>query len=310
MPELQVIVNPAAGKGAGLRQRERVRELLSDHGLDFDLVQTDGPLHAIELSREASLAGYKAVIAVGGDGTSNEVINGLMRAKEEGGNAALGVIGVGTGNDFAYAAGIPAEMEAACRCLAQDHRRWIDVAFVRGGDWSDDGRYAGNGVGVGFDVIATLEVKKIKWLTGTPAFVLAALKTLFLYFKAPLITMEADGQTITQRWLMMSMMNGRRFGGGFHIAPQAVLDDGLFDLTLARQTSRLTILRLMGMYMQGTQHTHPAVSSMRAKKITIRAEGRLVSHADGEIFMIDGNYLELDMLPRQLQVISLPKDTP
>jgi len=304
MPELKVIINPVAGKGAGLRHQDQVRDLLNQNRLDFDLVQTEGPLHAIGLARDASLAGYKAVVAVGGDGTSNEVINGLMQAKKKGGGAALGVIGIGTGNDFAYGVGVPEDMQAACQCLAKDQRRWIDVAFVKGGNWSEVGRYAGNGIGVGFDVIATLQVKRIKWITGTPAFVLAALKTLFLHFAAPLISMEADGKSITERWVMMSMMNGRRLGGGFRIAPQALLDDGLFDLTLARQTSRLTMLRLMGMYMQGTQHTHPAVRTMRAKRIAIRAEGGLASHADGEIFMTDGKCLDLEMVPRQIEVIS------
>ena len=302
MPAFKIIVNPTAGKGNGLRQSEPIRTLLRSHGLDFDLVHTQAPLHAIELAREASLAGCEVVVAVGGDGTSNEAINGLMQAREKGGDASLGVIGVGTGSDFAYAAGVPAGIEAACRCLAQGHRRWIDIGHVAGGDWPA-GRYFGNGVGIGFDVIATVETQKIKWLTGTPAFLLGALKTMLLYFQAPLIALQADGQTQTEHWLMISMMNGRRFGGGFYVAPHAQIDDGLFDITLARQTSRLTILRLMGMYMRGTQHTHPDVSGMRARQIAIHADGGLMSHADGEIFMQNGRHLELEMLPHQLQVI-------
>lgn len=302
MPAQRVIVNPVAGKGAGERQTERIRALLDANGLDYDLVRTDAPLHAIELARDASLAGYEVVVAVGGDGTSNEVINGLMQAKEAGGGAALGVIGVGTGSDFAYAAGIPRDLESACRYLAGARRRWIDIARVFGGDWPE-GRYVGNGVGVGFDVIATVEVKKIKRLTGTPAFFLAALKTLFLYFDAPLITVQADDQTLTQHFLMISVMNGRRFGGGFYVAPDAQPDDGLFDLTLARQKNRLTVLRLMGMYMQGTQLTHPTVSGTRARRVVIRADGGLTSHADGEIFMTEGTFIRMEMLPRQLQVV-------
>jgi diacylglycerol kinase (ATP) len=309
MPAFKVIVNPVAGKGAGLRQTERIRASLQANGLEFDLVHTQAPLHAIELACEASLAGHEVVVAVGGDGTSNEVINGLMQAREKGGNAVLGVIGVGTGSDFAYAAHIPAGIEAACHCLAQGHRHWIDIGHVVGGDWPA-GRYFGNGVGIGFDVIATAEVRKIKRLTGTPAFLLAALKTLVLYFNAPLITVQADGQTLTEHWLMISMMNGRRFGGGFYVAPEAQIDDGLFDVTLARQSTRLTALRLMGMYMQGTQHTHPTVRGIRARQIAIYAEGGLMSHADGEIFMRDGRHLELEVHPRQLQVICQPEGVP
>lgn len=306
MPAIKVIVNPAAGKGAGGRQAEEVRARLAANGIDGDLTLTEGPGHAIEIAREASLAGCKVVVAAGGDGTTNEVINGLMQAKEKGGGAALGVIGLGTGNDFMYAAGIPEDLGRACRCLAQGRRRWIDIAHVRGGDWPC-GRYVGNGVGVGFDVKATIEVRKIKRLTGTPAFVLAALKTLFLYFDAPMITVQADDLTLTGHFLMISIMNGRRLGGGFYVAPQALPDDGMFDLTLAVQTTRLTILRLMAMYMRGTQLAHPSVSGLRARRIVVRAEGGLTSHADGEIFLTDGRYIELEMLPRQLQVVCEPE---
>jgi YegS/Rv2252/BmrU family lipid kinase len=308
MPAVKVIVNPAAGKGAGRRQAKEIRARLAANGIDGDLAFTEGSGHAIEMAREASLAGCKVVVAAGGDGTTNEVINGLMGAKEKGGGAALGVIGLGTGNDFTYAARIPEDLDGACRCLAQGHRRWMDIAHVKGGDWPC-GRYVGNGVGVGFDVKATVEVRKIKRLTGTPAFVLAALKTLFLCFDAPMITVQTDDRTVTGRFLMISIMNGRRLGGGFYVTPEALPDDGMFDLTLAMQTTRLTILRLMAMYMRGTQLSHPSVSGMRAHRIVVRAEGGLASHADGEIFITDGQYIELEMLPRQLQVVCEPEGT-
>ncbi len=309
MPSLRVIVNPAAGNGNGQIQTDRVRSLLRANGLDFDLVHTRGPGHAIELACEASLKGYKAVVAVGGDGTANEVLNGLMQAKVSGGDALLGMVSVGTGNDFAYAAGIPQGVETACQCLASGHRRWIDVARVTGGDWPQ-GRYAGNGIGVGFDVTATIEVHKIKRITGTAAFLLAALKTLLLYYKAPTITVQADGQTYRDRYLMISAMNGRRFGRGFYTAPEAQPDDGLFDLVLAQQASRITILLLIGRYMRGTHIAHPKISALRARRITIRADGGLNSHADGEIYMVNGKEIELEMLPRQIEVIYDPKERP
>lgn len=305
MPAFQVIVNPVAGKGAGLAQTEPVRTLLKSHQLDFDLIRTEGPGHAIELARQASLDGCPVVVAVGGDGTSNEVINGLMQAKEKGGGAAMGAIGVGTGNDFAYAAHIPAGIEAACQCLVQGHRGWIDVGRVRGGEWPQ-GRYFGNGVGIGFDVVATLEVQKIKRITGTPAFFLAVLKTLLLYYKAPLMTLHLDDETLVQPLWMISIMNGRRFGGGFYVAPDALPDDGLFDLTMTRLTSRLVALRLIGMYLQGTQKKHWSVSSRQARQVTIDAENGLMSHADGEIFLQNGQHLELTLLPHRLEVICQP----
>jgi diacylglycerol kinase (ATP) len=132
---------------------------------------------------------------------------------------------------------------------------------------------------------------------------IAVLKTMLLYYDAPSITVQADDTTLHNRYLMISAMNGRRFGGGFHVAPGAQPDDGLFDLVLAIQPSRLTMLRLMVMYMRGTQLSHPKVQSLRAKRIAISADGGLDSHADGEIFMIGGDRIELEMHPRQIKVI-------
>jgi diacylglycerol kinase (ATP) len=168
----------------------------------------------------------------------------------------------------------------------------------------------GNGVGVGFDVTTTLEVKKLKRITGTAAYLIAVLKTMLLYYDAPLIAVQADDTTLHDHYLMISAMNGRRFGGGFLVAPEAHPDDGLFDLVLAVQPSRLTMLRLMVMYMRGTQLSHPKVHSLRARRITIAADGGLDSHADGEIYMIGGDRIELDLLPRQIEVISAREESP
>ena len=302
MPLTQVIVNPIAGKGAGVRESAHVQQLLHEQGLAFDLVYAERPGHAIELARTASQNGYDAVVAVGGDGTANEVLNGLMQAGSRDERLPLGVLPVETGNDFAHGIGVPHDLEAACRCLARGHRRWIDVGRVSGGQWPE-GRYLGNGVGIGFDVTVTLEVKKLRRISGALAYLVAVLKTLFLYYRAPLITVQADGETCQGHYLMISAMNGQRFGGAFYTAPHARPDDGWFDLVLAQQVSRLTMLALVGRYMRGTQLTHPKIEAMHARRISIQAEGGLNSHADGEVFMIDGHALELEVLPQQIEVI-------
>lgn len=213
--------------------------MLQSHGLDFDVVRTERPWHAAELAEQAALSGYDVVVAVGGDGTANEVLNGLMLAKQAGaeGDVAMGVLSVGRGNDFAFGVGVPRDLAAGCRVLAQGHRRAIDVGRVVGGLYPQ-GRYFGNGVGIGFDAVIGFEALKMTRLHGFVSYIVAALKTIFLYFQAPLVRIEYDGQTITQPSLMVSIMNGRRLGGGFMMAPQAKLDDGLFDLCIADQVSR------------------------------------------------------------------------
>jgi YegS/Rv2252/BmrU family lipid kinase len=299
---MQVIVNPVAGKGAGMRESARVRQLLHDQGLAFDLAYTEWPGHATELARSASQHGYDAVVAVGGDGTANEVLNGLMQSRSRDNRLPLGILPVGTGNDFAHGVGVPSDLEDACRCLAGGHTRRIDVGRVCGGQWAG-GRFVGNGVGIGFDVTVTLEAKKLRWVSGALAYLIAVLKTLFLYYKAPLITVEADGETYRQHYLMISAMNGQRFGGAFYTAPDARPDDGWLDLVLAQQVDRLTMLVLVGRYMQGTQLSHPKVQATQARRIRVRARGGLNSHADGEVFMIDGRELQCEIVPQQIDVI-------
>jgi diacylglycerol kinase (ATP) len=307
MSAVQLIVNPAAGQGAGARATPQIEQWLRELGVTYDLVHTERPGHAIELARAASRNGYIAAVAVGGDGTANEVLNGLMQARPRGERLPLGILPVGTGNDFGHGIGIPHDLEKACRCLERGHKRWIDVGRVCGGQWAE-GRYVGNGVGIGFDVTVTLEAKKLKWASGALAYMIAVLKTLFLYYRAPLISVEVNGEVRQKRYLMISAMNGQRFGGAFYTAPHARPDDGQFDLVLAQQVSRPVMVALVGRYLRGTQLSHPKIEAMHARRISVQAEGGLNSHADGEVFMIDGRTLEIEVLPHQIEVICDPED--
>lgn len=303
------IVNPIAGRGAGERAIPQIEQMLSGHGLDFDLVRTEAPWHAADLAQEAVAAGYDAVVAVGGDGTSNEVLNGLMRAKQTGaGTCPMGILCVGRGNDFAYGVGVPTDPEAGCQALAQGQRHTMDVGRVVGGLYPE-GRYFGNGVGIGFDAVVGFEAVKMTWVHGFPSYLVAVLKTVFLYYKAPLVAIEYDGQTVTQPALMVSVMNGRRMGGGFLMAPQGQPDDGLFDLCIARQVSRARIFGLIPHFLRGTQATQEPIRTGQARRVVVTAvEGVLPAHADGETLCTDGRRLELELLPCQIEVIYQPPE--
>lgn len=306
MTQHKIIANPTSGRGAGEPAIPAVEGLLRGLGLSFDLVRTERPWHAAELAQQASLEGYEVVVAVGGDGTANEVLNGLMQAQQAGagGKTAMGTVSVGRGNDFAYGVGVPKDMAAACQLLAQGRRHPIDVGRVVGGLYPQ-GRYFGNGVGIGFDAVVGFEAVKMTRLHGFPSYIVAALKTIFLYYRAPLVRIQYDGHEVTQLSLMVSIMNGRRLGGGFMMAPQGLIDDGLFDLCIASQVSRARIFALIPRFMQGTQATHPAISTARAKKVVVTAvEGVLPAHADGETLCTEGRELALELLPRQLDFIS------
>ncbi|MFC2082866.1 diacylglycerol/lipid kinase family protein [Candidatus Bipolaricaulota bacterium] len=303
MGKYRLIVNPAAGGGTAGQSIPEIERRLSDLGLDFDLVQTEQPWHAVELA-QAAAAEVDVVVAVGGDGTANEVLNGLMLAKEAGHNATMGVLCVGRGNDFAFGMSIPSELEVGCELLATDHRRVVDVGRVVGGDFPE-GRYFGNGVGIGFDAVVGFVAAKQKHLRGFIGYFVAAIKTIFLYFKAPLVQLEYDGQPMNMHALMVSVMNGTRMGGGFMMAPNGKPDDGMFDLCIARQVSRPRIFALMLKFMKGTQAEHPAITPGRTNRITVTAvEGTLPAHLDGETLCLEGHKLELEIVPNALRIVS------
>jgi diacylglycerol kinase family enzyme len=197
----------------------------------------------------------------------------------------------------------PPDLSEACLALAEGKRKTIDMGLSAGGDYPK-GRFFGNGVGIGFDAVVGFEALKLKRLHGFPSYIVAALKTIFLYYQAPTVRIEYDGEVLTQPALMVSVMNGRRLGGGFMMAPEGQIDDGLFDLTIADQVDRASIFGLILRFMQGSQVGHPAIKTARAAKVTITAEqGSLPAHADGETICEAGDKLELEIVPQALEVI-------
>jgi diacylglycerol kinase (ATP) len=300
----KIIVNPTAGRGSGERALPQIEQVLREHEVEADFCRTEAPWHAAELAQQAVRDGYDVVVAVGGDGTANEVLNGLMLAQSAGlGSAAMGVLTVGRGNDFAFGAGLPLALEEGCQALAQGSQSAIDVGRVTGGLYPQ-GRYFGNGVGIGFDAVVGFEALKMTRLHGFISYLVAALKTIFLYYKAPLVRIEYDDTQITLPALMVSTMNGRRMGGGFMMAPEGLADDGLFDLCIARQVSRAGIFALIPRFMQGTQASHPAITTARAQRVAVNAlQGVLPAHADGETLCVDGQELVMEILPRAIQMI-------
>jgi YegS/Rv2252/BmrU family lipid kinase len=307
MTKYKIIANPISGRGDGGRHIPDIEEAFRKSGLDFSLIRTEYPGHAVKLTQQAVAEGYDYVIACGGDGTANDVINGLMLAKKAGlGKAAMGVITVGRGNDFAFSMGIPAGWEACCKLIAEDLKREIDIGLVTGGDFPE-GRYFGNGVGIGFDAVVGFIAVKLKPLSGFLSYLVAALETIFIYYKAPLVKIVLDGaETITQPSLMVSVMNGRRLGGGFMLAPNGLADDNEFDLNIVQQASKFENLLLMLRYIQGKQAGHPKIKLCQAKKVSVTAlEGVLPVHADGETFCKEGSSLEIEIFPRQIVLISV-----
>lgn len=300
-----VIVNPVAGKGAAKKLLPEIEALLESLGVDYDLEVTAYPGHAIQLAEEAGSNRYDTVVAVGGDGTANEVINGLMKAANNSRlSANLAVLPVGRGNDFSFGMGVPQDLEAACKLLMDGKTRKIDIGFVKGGDFPE-GRYFGNGVGIGFDTVVGFEAAKLpSFISGIPAYLIAALKTIFLFFNAPTIQLDIDGDLLEQPCLLVSLMNGRRMGGSFMFAPDSASDDGLLNLCIAGQVTRWQVLGLFPKVMAGTQATHPAIKMPIGTHIKIKAiTGTLPVHADGETICVAGDRLDVEVLRERLNLV-------
>jgi diacylglycerol kinase (ATP) len=300
-----VIVNPTSGRGLGEKSIPQIESFFKEHNLDFTLVRTERVWHAAELAEGAAHNGYDVVVCASGDGTVNEAINGIMRAKKAGHNSlAFTVLSIGTGNDFAGGTGIPANLDDCLVSLKANKRKKIDLGFVKGGDYPD-GRYFGNGIGVGFDAAVGNEAIKIRWTRGLMAYLIGVIKTVFLYYNPARVEIILDdNETIEQTSLMISVMNGRRMGGGFQMAPESQADDGLFDLCIAKTATKGRILAMIPHFIRGTQKTLPEIQMKRARKVSIRSlDVTFPAHADGEFICLDGSHLMLELLPQELEII-------
>ena len=257
------------------------------------------------LAEEAGDQGYDVVVAAGGDGTVNEVINGLMAAKLNGKKIpCLGVLPAGRGNDFAGSMGIPGDIARAIHVLTEGKTRKVDIGQLIGGDYPA-GKYFGNGVGIGFDTIVGFEAAKLpSFLSGTPGYLIAAIKTMFLYYKAHRFRIVLDKETIEQPCLIVSVMNGKRMGSSFMMAPRSKPDDGLLNLMIVDQVSRMGVIKLMGKIMAGKQEGQPHVRMPLSSSVEITAlTGSLPVHADGETICKAGDHLSIRIIPQQIDLV-------
>ena len=307
-----IIYNPNAANGTAEKKADYVRSLFDDAGLEYSMEFTEGPGHAESLAQE-NARNHEVLVAAGGDGTANEVINGIMRASQPPSSStnvpAMGVLCVGRGNDFAFGAGIPSKLPEAVDVLSQDYRKTIDTGYISGPE-APKGRYFGNGIGIGFDTIVGLEARKIKWAQGFLGYLLGALKTMFFYYSAIPLTLDSDGRKDARPMLQISAMNGRRMGGAFYMAPEAANDDGYFDICIAGEPKRREMLGVILQFLKGSQAGNRHITFDRAKKIVVTSsDGKIVMHADGETICTEGREVVVEIVPGALSVVSTPPPT-
>jgi YegS/Rv2252/BmrU family lipid kinase len=263
-------------------------------GVGFDLVETKAPGEAVDIAQRAALE-YDAVIAAGGDGTVHEVVNGLLRA---GGGAALGVLPLGSGDDFVKMLPLGDAVER----IRRSQPKALDAGRIRAAGAE---RYFANGMDIGFGAHGASNIRKVpRFLTGLGAYLGALALTLVRYPKLEVRLQLDGGAPVAQTTAMTAVMNGRAFGGSFHVCPEARVDDGELDLLIADGVGRWEILGLVPRIMRGTHVGHPRLRLARARRVLIESEAPLLVEADGEIVFEDARRLEIEVLPGALRVLA------
>ena len=314
MPSILVIYNPIAGRGRVKKKWPDVQQGLIDAGIEFDVVATSAPLEAVTLAEKAATK-YSTVIAVGGDGTVHEVVNGLLRASSEGETIALGVVPLGNGDDFAKMippqttiGGKVYDWHVAIKKITKGQTKLFDVGRMSGNQLpskqDNKPQYFMNGMDIGFGAQAALNFTKVpSFLTGMAAYLAAIMKTLIDY-RIPKVSIQIDDQkAFEQSTTMTAITNGRCFGSGFWVCPEAQVDDGLLDVMVTQSVGRLKILRLIPKIMKGTHVNEPILKNYRARRVVIKSQKPLVVEADGEIPYPQTRHLEVQILDKKLRVI-------
>ncbi|MCJ7425623.1 MAG: diacylglycerol kinase family lipid kinase [Dehalococcoidales bacterium] len=279
----KVIVNPVAGARSTRRKWPIISRLLERIGLTFDFDYTEGVGHAMELARIAASDGYRYLVAVGGDGTVNEVANGILHSTNAS-TTTLGVVSTGTGSDFARSAGLARDYTTACANLTSSKRLTIDVGLV---EYQRDGkrqeRFFVNSAGVGFDAAVVKETERLpKFFGGTIPYVAGMLRALVSYKNKDIVLKVGDEEE-SRRVLNVAVANGNYCGGGMRIAPEAKLDDRLLDVVIIGDMGKLELLKEFPTVYKGTHINHPKVSMRKVTNVSIESAEPMLVYADGEM---------------------------
>ncbi|MCK4558431.1 MAG: diacylglycerol kinase family lipid kinase [Calditrichia bacterium] len=289
MASFNFIVNPAAARGKAVRVAEKVKNICEDRKMDFQLVYTNKSGDATEFAANARDQ-FDCTVAVGGDGTINEIVNGLM-----GGNSKLGIVPVGSGNDFVRALDIPHSLMEVMDILLTMKTQAIDIGKA-------GNRYFQNGLGIGFDAWVVDETLKVHKLRGTAIYMYSVLKTIYSY-EPPVVKLQYNDVSREEKFFMITVGNGISLGGGFKLTPNAIVDDGLFDLNIIRNLKKWEIYQNLLSVFAGKHIYLEQVTTDRADQLTINSEEGFAAHVDGELLSLNLNSLDVKLLPKALEVV-------
>ena len=301
--KVKIIVNPNADLGRAWQSSADLRKIVEQY-IDADWSGTVFPIHAKDLAARAGEEGYDLVIAVGGDGTIHEVVNGLMQIPKER-RPQLGIIPYGSGNDFAHAVGVDSRPSYAIRQIFTGKPRPIDIGKLLNGN--SEVEYWSNALGIGFDATVVERFQQVLHSATFRAYMPAVLQTLASRIVSPHMQIETDQESWEDDIFMLVACNGSREGGGFLIAPEARPDDGVLHYAWIEKVSRPLILRILPEVMKGTHERFPQVRIGEFKKMRIRSDQPLFMHTDGEVYAGYGSDIrdiEIEIIPGAIEIVS------
>lgn len=299
-----VVINPNAGTRKGEKDWERISLLLTDNGFDFHPVFTEKRLHAMKLTVDFIQRGFRKIIVVGGDGTMNEVVNGIFRQKVvPTTDIMLGMISVGTGNDWVRTFNIPTEYKGAVKILRRESTMLQDAGIVKyQNDTCEKSRYFINMAGLGFDGLVAQKTNRDKDLgRSNPLVYLKNLAFSLFTYKSSQTKVIVDGQVINDKIFSISIGIGQFNGGGMRQAPDALPDDGLFDLTLIKDMKKLSVIASIRRLYNGTIGQHKKVMTLVGKIIRIESEIPVLLETDGE--SLGHSPFDFQIVPKSVRVI-------
>lgn len=300
--KIKIILNPMADMGNAWRIARDLRSITEQHG-GIDWSGTVYPGHAIHLAKQAGEQGYDLVIAMGGDGTVHEVMNGLMQVPEDR-RPILGVVPAGSGNDFGHGIGASTNPAEALNRAIHGEPSTVDLGMMTDGHGRRE--YFDNTLGLGFGAIVTIRSHQLPLLRGFIMYLTAVIQTILLDHNPVKMQIEVDGKKMEESIIYLILCNGPREGGGFLVAPDARIDDGVLDYAMITNVSRLKMFRIVPEVMKGTHGRFKEVTLGKCKKFTLTADRPLYIHADGEIFSgpgTDVRQVTFEILPNALKVV-------
>jgi len=286
-----LIVNLIAGQGRCKEIFPQVRKELDRYNIDYDLHYTNEPEEATDVARMGIEAGFTHIVAVGGDGTVNEVANGVV-----GSDAALAVIPAGTGNDFIRMTGIPSDHRQAVKLLTRAHERMIDLGRI------GTERYFVNGLGIGIDAQVAQDVLKMQRMRGAAAYLYAAIKEVFR-FRAFSVNLKGSDWTEKKTCISLGFANGKYCGGGFKLAPLAKIDDGKIDIAAIGDFAKFERLIRLPQARKGEHLKLSRVSYHQDVKVSVSSQAKLIAHVDGEPYKLPAGDFSVTVVPKALRVL-------